>query len=333
VNGQSPWQDRVNHYVAIRELGKESRKNYKYVLQGFLRWTESERPGTNEVTVTAQELAGYFDALRLRGRKPVTVSYHLQILRGFFAWLVGEGHISVDPTADFSTLRQTPLARDTLTIEELSALWHAADDPFDRTIVGLLAINSLRPDEISRALVSDLGDLDQRKILRLPSRSGVHSSLPYTVLDGSLHEAIVDQMKGRRSGPLLLRRGSGVSRRAQAIIVARLGKAAQIPIAITPSTLTFSMRAIPGPDRLSVTFPSIGPQAPLRLTRALVCGKHGRHGWSVDGEGAAVGAGETVAAGGEHACRRGDADHLEIRERRPASKCNGLRRLVLDGAR
>jgi integrase len=242
VNGQSLWQDRVNHYVAIRELGKESRKNYKYILHGFLRWAESERPGSTEVT--AQELAGYFDALRLRGRKPVTVSYHLQILRGFFAWLVGEGHISVDPTADFSTLRQTPLARDTLTIEEMSALWRVAEDPFDRSIVGLLGINALRPDEISRALVSDLGHLDQRKILRLPSRSGIHSSLPYTVLDDSLHEAIVDQMKGRRSGPLLLRRGAGVSRKAQAIIVARLGKAAQIPIAITPSTLTFSMRAI-----------------------------------------------------------------------------------------
>ena len=242
MNGQSLWQDRVNHYVAVKELGEEARKNYKYILHAFLRWAESERPGFHDVT--SQEIAGYFDALRLRGRKPVTVSYHLQTLRGFFAWLVREEHISVDPTADFSTIRQLPLARDTLTIEELAAMWRVADDPFDRAVFGLLGINSLRPDEVSRSSVADLGDLDQRKILRLPSRSGIHSSLPYTVLDHSLHATIIDQLKGRRSGPLLLRRGSGVSRKAQAIIVARLGKAAQIPIAITPSTLTFSMRAI-----------------------------------------------------------------------------------------
>lgn len=239
---KSVWHDRVNHYVTIRQLGEESRKNYKYILHGFLRWSESQQILLSDMT--AQDLAGYFDALRIRGRKPVTISYYLQILRGFFGWLVGEGHMALDPTADFSTLRQLPLARDTLTIEELSALWRVAEDPFDRSIVGLLGINALRPDEISRAMVSDLGELDQRKILRLPSRSGIHSSLPYTLLDDALHKAIIEQMQGRRTGPLLLRRGSPVTRKTQAHILARLGKAAEIPIAMTPSTLTFSMRAI-----------------------------------------------------------------------------------------
>lgn len=236
------WQDLVNHYVAVSELGDESRKNYKYILNKFFRWLDAEYPGTLEVS--PRVLAEYFDELRHQGRKPVTVSHHLQILRRFFLWRIDEGHVDDDPTANFSTIRQTPKARDTLTIDELSALWHSAADPFDRAVIGLLGINSLKPDEISRAQVSDLGSMDRRRILRLPSRSGVHSSLPYTVLDDSVDEAIQLQLNGRRSGPLLLRRGSGVTRKAQALIVARLARAAEIPFAVTPSTLSVSMRAI-----------------------------------------------------------------------------------------
>ena len=236
------WQDLVNHYVAVSELGNESRKNYKYILNKFFRWLDTEYPGT--VEVSPRVIAEYFDELRRQGRKPVTVSQHLQILRRFFLWCIDEGHADDDPTANFSTIRQMPKARDTLTIDELSALWHSAADPFDRAVIGLLGINSLKPDEISRAQVSDLGAMDRRKILRLSTRSGVHSSLPYTVLDDSIYEAIQEHLNGRRSGPLLLRRGSGVTRKAQAIIVARLASAADIPFAVTPSTLSVSMRAI-----------------------------------------------------------------------------------------
>ena len=242
MDGPFLWRDRVNHYVEVSELGEESRKNYRYILNGFFRWLEMERPGLIEIG--PRTLAEYFDELRRRGRKPVTVSQHLQILRRFFLWLVAEGQISTDPTAGFSTIRQSPKARDTLTIEELSALWRAAANAFERTIVGLLGINSLKPDEVSRAMVSDLGAMELRNILRLPTRNGVHSSLPYTVLDDALHEAINEQLEGRRSGPLLLRRGSGVTRKAQAVIIARLARDAKLPIAVTPSTLTFSMRAV-----------------------------------------------------------------------------------------
>lgn len=228
------WQDLVNHYVAVSELGNESRKNYKYILNKFFRWLDTEYPGT--VEVSPRVIAEYFDELRRQGRKPVTVSQHLQILRRFFLWCIDEGHADDDPTANFSTIRQMPKARDTLTIDELSALWHSAADPFDRAVIGLLGINSLKPDEISRAQVSDLGAMDRRKILRLSTRSGVHSSLPYTVLDDSIYEAIQEHLNGRRSGPLLLRRGSGVTRKAQAIIVARLASAADIPFAVTGSS-------------------------------------------------------------------------------------------------
>lgn len=235
------WWEHVEHFVAVRDVKDSTRYQYRLVLDRYLRWLVNQNllPGD----ATPATISKYLNQLKIDGRAHSTTTAHFQVLRSFYRWLQVEKIIDTDPTSKMGVRRNNLHLQDTVSVEELSALWHAADDPFDRLIVGLLGINSLRTEEVTLARMEDLGTREGHQILQLPNRRGMHR-LTYTVLPREVRSTVIEHAGSRRSGPLLLRKGRPPSRAAQAWTLARLSKKAGVESRVTPNSLTMAMRVI-----------------------------------------------------------------------------------------
>lgn len=237
----APWEDTISHFIISKRYSKNSASVSGYILNSHVRWILEQ--GIRPDSVTPAQIGRYLQDLEGKGRAINTISHHFGTIRRYYEWLAGQKLIAVDPTADFQSPRVTMNVRDTFSASELTALWRATRTPYEKSVIGLLGINALKPDDVTSAMVTDMGRLEGYDILRLPKRTDAHG-LPYTVLAPQVLGALLSVVDGRKSGPLLSRRGESVSRKSLAWVTEAVARRAGITFKVSPLTLSFSMRAV-----------------------------------------------------------------------------------------
>lgn len=235
------WEDTISHFIITRRYSKNSASVSTYILKSHIRWVLGQGLGPD--SVTPAQIGRYLQELEGKGRSINTIGHHFGTVRRYYRWLVDQKLIAVDPTVDFQSPRVMMSVRDTFSASELAALWRAARTPYEKSVIGLLGINALKPDDLKNAVVTDLGRLEGYDILRLPKRTDAHG-LPYTVLAPQVMDALLEVVDGRKSGPLLSRKGEPVSRKSLAWVTESVAQRAGITFKVSPLTLSFSMRAV-----------------------------------------------------------------------------------------
>jgi integrase/recombinase XerD len=104
-------------------------------------------------TVTEGDLVRFLATLHHAGCAPASVSRKLTALRGFYRYLVLEGHLPADPTAQLALPHRAHSLPTTLTLDEVERLL-AAPDPStprglrERTLLEVLYATGLRVSEL-----------------------------------------------------------------------------------------------------------------------------------------------------------------------------------------
>lgn len=234
-------EDVIHHFLMTRRVSDRSRRTYLAHLRAFASWCEDN--STTFEDVPAYMAARYFTEVR-RQRKVSTVKAKYDIIRLFFSWAIQEGLRENNPVDGLQVEMPQPADRQTLTLPQIRTIWEAARTPHERAITGLLAINSMRPEELTRADISDLSTSDDYHILNIPTRTRPYESR-FTVLSDEVFNEIKSDMGQRTHGPLLTTAiGERAHRRHIYRVVKHLGRRAGLPFNISPLSLTFSMRAI-----------------------------------------------------------------------------------------
>lgn len=179
-----------------------------------------------------------------RHNSPATVAHHLSIVRGFYSFAEIDGYIERSPAAH---VRMPRVYRDesrTLGLDrmELGSLIQAsrASHVMDAALVTLMGMLGLRVSEACNVKIEDYQEIERgHRVLRLVGKGGKPATIPLPV---PVLRALDAAAGDRRSGPLLLRRRTGepMNRKAAALAVTRLCKAAGISKRISPHSLRHS---------------------------------------------------------------------------------------------
>lgn len=102
----------ANRFLTENDFSKNTRRAFTLDLGKFARWfTEANREPFKISRVTTGDVTSFRDHLRRDcGQAVSTVNRAVVALRGFFRWLVEEGHVSTNPTKKVKELRRQQLA-------------------------------------------------------------------------------------------------------------------------------------------------------------------------------------------------------------------------------
>ena len=179
-----------------------------------------------------------------RGNAPVTVAHNLSIVRGFYSFAEIDGYIDRSPAAHIRMPRVYRDESKTLGLDrmELGALIQTAraSHVMDNALITLMGMLGLRVSEACGVKIEDYQQIERgHRVLRLIGKGGKPATIPLPV---PVIRALDAAAGDRTSGPLLLRRKSGepMNRKAAALAVTRLCKAAGITKKISPHSLRHS---------------------------------------------------------------------------------------------
>ncbi|MBI1988085.1 MAG: site-specific tyrosine recombinase XerD [Nitrospinae bacterium] len=157
-----PWVDEFLHHLAVeRGLSPHTLEAYSRGVRRFI--SEGGWGGDLEELkrLGRPEILDYLSQLRQRGLSQASLASHLAALRAFFRFLVAEGHLSQDPTADLESPGLERRLPKVLNGEEVEAL---LDQPDPRTPLGqrdaamleLMYATGLRVSELISLTLNDL---------------------------------------------------------------------------------------------------------------------------------------------------------------------------------
>lgn len=179
-----------------------------------------------------------------RGNSPVTVAMRLSIAKGFYAFAEIDGYIDRSPAAHIRMPRVYKDESKTLGLDrmELGALIQTAraSHVMDNALITLMGMLGLRVSEACNVKIEDYQTIERgHRVLRIIGKGGKPATIPLPV---PVIRALDAAAGDRTSGPLLLRRKSGepMNRKAAALAVERLCKAAGIAKKISPHSLRHS---------------------------------------------------------------------------------------------
>jgi site-specific recombinase XerD len=123
-------------------------KSYLNILQHFFAWVP-----VTLLEVTRREIGAYVDHLWRQGRKPKTITCHLQTLRLFFDYLIEEEGVNlINPVIRVSIRLPKPLPRH-LKDDQVGRLFRLITDLRDRPMFLLMLRCGLRVEEVARLTV------------------------------------------------------------------------------------------------------------------------------------------------------------------------------------
>jgi integrase/recombinase XerD len=143
----------LDHCRVEKGLAANSVAAYAADLKRFAVFVES-RPAAEDA------VRGYLDLLAAQGLGSRSIARHLTTLRNFFAFLIREGRLTADPTANIPLPRHaTPLPKN-LGLADIEKLLAAADagtplDARNRAMVELLFASGLRVSELCGLRLAD----------------------------------------------------------------------------------------------------------------------------------------------------------------------------------
>jgi len=159
-------RDLIREYLSFLQvekgLSKNSIESYRRDLARLK--AEAERLGRGPEALGKDELTQFIMSLSREGLGPRSVSRALSAARGFFRFLLLDGHIKADPTADICAPQGAQKLPRFLTQEEVERLLAAPDTSTpegvrDRAIIELLYATGLRVSELATLPASNV-DVD-----------------------------------------------------------------------------------------------------------------------------------------------------------------------------
>ena len=243
------WLEGFRDFLAL-ESGHSQNTVAAYLrdLQRFAEFAASQGvrdPGQ----VTRPLLREFVYLLKDLGLSAATIRREVSAIRTYYAFLMGDGRVSADPSDRLETPRRGRVLPDTLAVREVEALLSAPhlDEPLawrDRALLELGYGAGLRVSELCGLTTTDL--LLTENLVRVFGKGGKERMVPIgrTVIGAVsvyLHQLRPELDRGRSGGRVLLNaRGRPLSRVGAWGIVKRAAHRAGIRKRVTPHTLRHS---------------------------------------------------------------------------------------------
>lgn len=235
-------------YVRVEKgLAANSVESYRRDLGRFAAY--ARRHAWRLEGMTREDVRDYLAALYRSGLSARSVARHLVSLKNFFRFLVREGKLPLDPTAEIDAPHIGQSLPKFLSTGEVDALLAVPDDSTpaglrDRAMLELLYATGMRVSELIRIRA---GDLDANLgVVRCRGKGGKERLIPVGKAALKAVEAYARQgrakLSGKTAAPYLFlnQRGGGLTRVGFWKILARYGRAAGIPTPLTPHLLRHS---------------------------------------------------------------------------------------------
>ena len=247
-NGAVPELDAFLDFIRVEKgLASNSIASYGRDLRGFLEHLRQEEIPLRETT--REDIRNFLAALYKRGLSARSVARHLVSLRNFFRFLVKEGHLEGDPTAEVDAPQighSLPKYLSAEEVEKLLAQPDASTPPGlrDKAMLELLYATGVRVSELVglrwEDFEPDLGIVRCRgkgsKVRLIPVGKSALRAVEAYVRTGRPKMA-----KGREVPFLFLNpRGGGLSRVGFWMLIRRYGRAAGIASPLTPHAVRHS---------------------------------------------------------------------------------------------
>lgn len=200
---------------------------YRRDLTKLLAWASDAR--LDVATLAERDLERYCNQLRRAHRAETTIARSIASIRGWFAYLVVEGHLAIDPSARLRSGRRGRNLPKPLAEDEVATLLDSVPDvtPIDRRDRALLELLYGTGARVSEVVGIDLGDLDFDEELILVTGKGSKQRL--VPMGSSLTVALRDYLGpgGRGAFPgarkdarlFLNARGGALSRQGVDLII------------------------------------------------------------------------------------------------------------------
>ena len=236
-------------YLAL-EAGHSAHtvENYLRDLRRLAQFAEMKRART-PASVSRTLLRDFVFTLKDLGLSPATIRRHVSATHTYFAFLIGEGHLSDDPSDRMETPRKGRTLPEVLTVAEVEAMLAApsADHPLawrDRALLELAYGAGLRVSELCGLAGPDL--LLSDGLVRVFGKGGKERLVPIGRKVVGPVSIYLNQIRpsldrGRSEGRVLLNaRGGPLTRVGAWGIIKRVAKAAGLTRRVTPHTLRHS---------------------------------------------------------------------------------------------
>ena len=240
-------------YVQIeRGLSVNTVAAYTRDIDAYLLWL-SERDINEAQQITLQVVSEYVQWLATRTESPLTASSQsrtLSSIKGLHKFLVEEGLLEHNVTADLNPPKLPKRLPKAISVEQMSALLAATDGEDeirvrDKALLELLYATGAR---ISEAVNLNVDDVTMNEgMIRLRGKGGKQRIVPV----GSYAQAALDaylvrvrpvfSARGKSTPALFLGpRGARVSRQMAWLIIREAGERAQLEIDLSPHTFRHS---------------------------------------------------------------------------------------------
>jgi integrase/recombinase XerD len=241
--------ERFIHYLAVeRGLAANTLESYQRDLVGYTAFLQSRECHDINLTRRAHIIA-FLSHLQRKGRATSTISRNLASLRAFYGFLLRDGLIDSDPTANLESPKIEKKLPRVLTIQEVESL---LDEPKrntpagmrDKAMLELLYATGIR---VSELVSLNLGDVNLNMgFLRCYGKGSKERIIPLGSVAAESMEEYISRARKKllrqesENALFLNHHGRRLSRQGFWKIIKKYAKLAAINKDITPHTLRHS---------------------------------------------------------------------------------------------
>lgn len=232
-----------------RGLSENTLKAYRTDLNNFVKWlilSFNENIEDKLIHIERKDIEKYLSELKTREISPRSRARLLSSLRLFYAYLLRNKKIEIDPVALIDAPKQGRSLPKTLTEEEVESLLLAPDTSTllglrDRVLFEVLYATGLRVTELVSLVLSQVNL--QQGVIRVTGKGNKERLVPLGEeaiiwLEKYLLATRSDLLKGHVTDALFVtKRGSEMTRQAFWYLIKRYALQAEIVTAISPHTL------------------------------------------------------------------------------------------------
>jgi len=173
-----------------RKMSQNTLDAYSRDVQDFIGF-EAGRGITDVNDMSSTEIVAFLNALKISGKSAATVNRKLASVRAFFNYLIEEGHLESNPTANIKSPKIERKELEYLELAEVDNLLSIPDDSVkgirDRAILEVLYATGIRVSELIEANVEDInlrmgfitcaGEMSKARIVPLgrPARAALET--------------------------------------------------------------------------------------------------------------------------------------------------------------
>lgn len=171
----SPIAGIIENYLngSANALVQQTQDNYRKTLHEFFIYLEEQLLMPNPMLFSVKQLNRYRKNMKKRQLSMATINFHLSVIKQLTGWLLNnasEFQLDNQQRKSFGAVmeikgekKERRFVMESLAEEERDALLNHIQEPMDRAIATLLAIEGLRTVEVTRLQISDL-DFDQQQL-------------------------------------------------------------------------------------------------------------------------------------------------------------------------